>query len=773
MRDDAQKIRRYHELTMYVVVTLSFAAVFANGAGLIMNALFALTLPLSWVAHQRGWTQEWGENIWNALIFVFIGVTAVRIFGTESSAISGGIQFIMLLLMLRLLSRRGQRDEWQIYALTFLLMATGTAVNEDIAYGFAFTLYVFLGTFGLALFHLKNEMELDASMQNRLPLLRVYMIALSILASLIVASSITLFFTIPRVGLGFFAEQSRSPTSMVGFNDKIELGSHGAIRNNPTVVMRVEFPDQPPPQDRSYEGWHWRMMSFDTYDGQGWSRKVKPYRKPSPYRREDGFLSLRNHYTHAMRQLRDDKPVTHLLKVYLEPLGTRQLPVLWPTSWLRPPSAVNIPFNPKRGSLSVDGVHGDILFAARNEAGVLFEMERVEPVRLSEDLVPLTERRDPDYKPEHLALPEGLDRLRGLAQEVAGDIENPWSKAKAIELHLQTKYSYTLNLPEVDPNNPIEAFLFETKRGHCEYFASSMALMMRAQGVPSRVVNGFLGGTWNEVGEYLAVRQGDAHSWVEVYMPKYGWIPFDPTPSSEADFRLRPEPGPLRFLRSTYDTMRMNWMKWVIEYDLNQQIASLRQLGRMLDTSRTFGGSGGGEEEEQNQESVKIPWNLILLYGLYAGLCVVSTLTYRLWLDYKYWRLGATVVFSLLGGAWWYWYVPNSLSFLLGASGPLLLSILVQLWSHQLRSARRNMASALFDRLEEAGARAGHERRVDEGPAHYITRLIQAFPEARADLEVFRQAYLRARFAQQDIDPPQRRVLQDVVRRLRKVLTRR
>src|SRR5699024_1231471 len=99
-------------------------------------------------------------------------------------------------------------------------------------------------------------------------------------------------------------------------------------------------------------------------------------------------------------------------------------------------------------------------------------------------------------------------------------------------------FQYTLDLPKTT-GEPVEDFLFNTQRGHCEYFASSAVLMLRSIGVPARMVNGFLGGTWNDVGDYLTVRQGDAHAWVEVFVPKLGWIPFDPTPPLEISFSAR------------------------------------------------------------------------------------------------------------------------------------------------------------------------------------------------------------------------------------------
>src|SRR5690606_23943302 len=91
-----------------------------------------------------------------------------------------------------------------------------------------------------------------------------------------------------------------------------------------------------------------------------------------------------------------------------------------------------------------------------------------------------------------------------------------------------------LESPSGAASNPLEHFLFESRRGHCEFYSTGMAVMLRTLGVPSRNVTGFIGGTWNRFGRFYAVRQGDAHSWVEVFLPDVGWTRFDPTPASPA-----------------------------------------------------------------------------------------------------------------------------------------------------------------------------------------------------------------------------------------------
>src|SRR6185436_13828106 len=105
-------------------------------------------------------------------------------------------------------------------------------------------------------------------------------------------------------------------------------------------------------------------------------------------------------------------------------------------------------------------------------------------------------------------------------------------KAVRVEGYLRGKFEYTLSLTWDPGKQPLSTFLFQQKKGHCEYFASAMAVLLRSVDVPTRLVNGFLMGEYNPIGDAYIVRESDAHSWVEVYLPGAGWTEFDPTPGS-------------------------------------------------------------------------------------------------------------------------------------------------------------------------------------------------------------------------------------------------
>src|SRR5262249_58907074 len=123
-------------------------------------------------------------------------------------------------------------------------------------------------------------------------------------------------------------------------------------------------------------------------------------------------------------------------------------------------------------------------------------------------------------------------RVAELGRRITAGKVGPYQKAEAVLAYLRDGYEYTLEMDTDDRKEPLDHFLFDRKRGHCEYFSSAMAILLRASGVPTRNVDGFLGGEWNEYGKYVAVRGGDAHSWVEVWFEGVGWVTYDPTPPS-------------------------------------------------------------------------------------------------------------------------------------------------------------------------------------------------------------------------------------------------
>src|SRR6202008_2814108 len=176
----------------------------------------------------------------------------------------------------------------------------------------------------------------------------------------------------------------------------------------------------------------------------------------------------------------------------------------------------------------------------------------------------------------YLQLPQEVDpRIAALARSATQRVSTAYGQAAALETFLKTKYNYTLDLTGNPGKDPLAHFLFETRAGHCEYFASAMIIMLRTLGIPSREVNGFLPGEFNELGGDYIVRASDAHSWVEVYFPGADWQVFDPTPSAPESLN-----GFLTRLGKYIDWIEITWSEWVIGYDFGHQMALAQGLQR-------------------------------------------------------------------------------------------------------------------------------------------------------------------------------------------------
>jgi transglutaminase-like putative cysteine protease len=170
------------------------------------------------------------------------------------------------------------------------------------------------------------------------------------------------------------------------------------------------------------------------------------------------------------------------------------------------------------------------------------------------------------FRDDYLQLPQLDPRIAELAAEITNGSTDWLDSARRIERYFQTNFRYSLELPAERAEDPLAHFLFERREGHCEYFASSMGVMLRTLGIPSRLVGGFAGGVENPLTGMHIVRSSDAHAWVDAYIPGYGWLEFDPSPRKPA-----PVGGRLSQLWMYWDALQAGWMEWVVDYDVTRQ----------------------------------------------------------------------------------------------------------------------------------------------------------------------------------------------------------
>ena len=292
-----------------------------------------------------------------------------------------------------------------------------------------------------------------------------------------------------------------------------------------------------------------KAATFDVYQGGTWRR--------SPARQ-----TLR--HGERVRFRLSERASTHWATIWLQPLHSRSLPLPVETVAVEPRTPV----------LEID-----------EGGGLSFSFN---PLEVREYRVGLADRpvllgSVPGEGEDRTLDTAGLTpRIAALAREVMGE-GTAGERARRLETHLIQHYDYTLNFAGRTAANPLEDFLFRYKSGQCEYFASAMVLMLRSQGIPARLVTGFLGGEYNPFEGYFMVRESNAHAWVEAYLPGVGWQVFDPTPPAG-----RPNPGEestWMLARQAWDFVLFRWDRYVLTYGLYDQIrvfGSLRELWASL-----------------------------------------------------------------------------------------------------------------------------------------------------------------------------------------------
>jgi hypothetical protein len=189
----------------------------------------------------------------------------------------------------------------------------------------------------------------------------------------------------------------------------------------------------------------------------------------------------------------------------------------------------------------------------------------------------------------YLRIPKSLSaRVSNLAKQITEHEHSDLGKAQAVVAWLQRTHGYTTDLKRNSSiADPLEDFLFAQKAGHCEYFASAAAVLLRASGVPTRYVNGFLGGEWNDLRKVITVRENRAHSWIEAYLSQgigpgqveAGWTRVDATPALS-------RPAHMTRMRQLLDSAELFWERWVVEYNASQQLLLAQRLGQKFGFSR-------------------------------------------------------------------------------------------------------------------------------------------------------------------------------------------
>jgi len=551
-------IDHYFELALYLLVLTGFATLASTG-GLdlpsVMLAGVALAIRGYLLAkrYQFVISERWTAPL-SIAYFVFF---AADYFVFSRGFLPATVHLALFGVVVRMFSLRRERDHVTLAILAFLMVLAAAVLTVDSIFLFSFAAFMMMAVGTFVLMEMRRS-GLAASIQARhtndpqehrhlaFSLARVA----PALMLMILISGAAVFFLMPRMSAGYMGGYSFGTDLSSGFSDHVQLGQIGQIQKSGAVVMHIQIDG-----DRvGSADLHWRGVALANFDGHTWSDPKEQFflrRQPNnSFQVPQINAALRSYGIPTRTRER----IIHY-RVLMEPIGTN---VFFLAPWAR-------------------SVSGDYHQVAADSGGAVYDFDSRHAISRYEadsDIAAPTHAElrtagrtySAPIDASYLRLPVLDPRVPALAAQITKSATNDFDKAAAIENHLRTRFGYTLELPRTAAKDPIANFLFERKQGHCEYFASSMAVMLRTLGIPSRVVNGFRSDEFNDLTGNYVVRAKDAHSWVEAYFPGYGWQTFDPTPAGASG-----TPQGWDRLGLYVDAMSSFWRDWVVSYDSSHQ----------------------------------------------------------------------------------------------------------------------------------------------------------------------------------------------------------
>lgn len=591
-----------------------------------------------------------------------IGMTVM---GTAAILVSYGPRFsrdtsvalLAFMLALKVQELRALRDASVVICLGYFLLITGFLYSQTIATAlYMFALVIWL-TATLAAFQDRTRST------SPFAALRVS----ALLVAQAVPLMIALFLLFPRVQGPIFGFPQATSAGVTGLSDTMSPGSLSSLGLSDDVAFRVHFNAAPPKPRNLY----WRGPVMWDFDGRTWT-----------------IGGASTTATEGMHYQADGPPIRYA--VTLEPHYMR---------WM---FAIDLPFvAPPDTHITNDY---QLLASRPIRNRIRYEISSNLAYRYGLD-------EKTEILQRALRLPTGYnEKTLALARELRMRASSDRELIDAVLNRFRTElFFYTLVPPELGRDS-VDEFLFVTRRGFCEHYASAFVVLMRAAGIPARVVTGYQGGEMNPLGDYMIVHQADAHAWAEVWLKNEGWVRVDPTAAVSpariqaglfaalpADYSLpigmRNDFPMLRQLRFSMDALANSWNQWVLGYTAERQMKLLRDAGLSTPT-----------------------WQTLTVLLMTTAAAVI---------------------------------------------GMLALTIL---W--RLRSRPRDSVGQSWRLFCRKLARRGSERAPSEGPRDFAWRAAQEQPARHAQIETIAALYMKLRYAG-ETEKPEARRLRALVRQFR------
>ncbi len=430
---------------------------------------------------------------------------------------------VLLLLSIKSLEEKKPRDLYQILLLGLFALSISTAYNLSLSFLLVFLLYSFLGLTSLVFVNLYRKVgEKGIGWVSY----RAFVLVSFLFFLFVLLLSPAFFFFLPRSQTPLFDLFGRGGGLKTGLADSVSLGKVGQIQEDNTVAFRVY--GLPPDLKEPY----WRAVVFDRYEKGTWL-KEREINLPQP-----GGVG------------------EYVYTLVIEPSFDNIIP------------ALDYPYK----LLKVEGINAGASITQGNNLRLDREINRTIRVRLSSSKEMYIKGNPEDY----LYVPKDISpSIKRLAMELERGASDDMEKVTRVIKHFSKGYSYTLKLEKYE-GDPLDYFLFVSKRGNCEYYASATALLLRLMGIPARVVGGYKGALWNNYGGYHIVTNSMAHVWVEAYL-KGEWVRVDTTPPY-----IPPAVKRISTLALIRDYVASFWYSNVVGYSSEKQIRLFRNIEKGL-----------------------------------------------------------------------------------------------------------------------------------------------------------------------------------------------
>lgn len=583
-----------------------------------------------------------GRRLPPARLLLPIAIAGMALVWLEQRTLFGreaGVSMLMLLLACKLLEMHAKRDLFVVVFLSLFVILTNFLYSQSIPTALMMIVAI------TALL----SAQLSFQYTGKVPPLWQRIKLASLIFGLAIPLSLVLFFLFPRVSGPLWGLPNDAHSGKSGLSGSMAPGNISNLAQSEEIALRAKFDSPPPPKQFLY----WRGPVLSHYDGRNWSAVKSQTQNPIT-------VSTRS------------APIGY--QVTLEPSGQNWLYALEMARELPVIERHQVRISSEMEMLSGQRIRERVRYRIRSVLDYGWQAEQL-PERSA------------------LQLPAGFNpRSIAMARQMRAQESDPWQLAVAVlKLFREQPFRYTLEPPTLG-RHAMDEFLFQTQAGFCEHYASAFVVLMRAAGVPSRVVTGYQGGEINPVDGFMVLRQSDAHAWAEIWIAGRGWVRLDPTAAVAPErveknlasaLRRTPSllPGLLNLSgtelswltqwRNNWSALNNSWNQWVLDYTPGRQRELLQNLGLP-----------------------KTDWQTLAFLAIGIGI------------------------------------------------GVMTLAILPLLWQRQ----RADPQQLLYQRLCQQLAKRGHVRLPHEGPSAFRRRLMQqwqASPPESGSTQATREAVLR------------------------------